>query len=237
MSEELYLNDSYLKEFEAEVKEVNDKFIVLDKTCFYPNSGGQPNDTGKLFCNGEEYNVIYVGNFNNEISHEVDKQGLKKGDKIKGVIDWERRYELMKMHTAAHVLSAVFFIELNAIITGNQKNIDKSRIDFNLENYNVNEIKEKLKKANEVIKKDLKVKSHYLTKEEVMKNPSLHKLSTEIKDRDNYRIIEIETLDTQCDGGTHVKSLKEIGELIFLKAENKGKNNRRVYFGLKIKTN
>jgi len=234
MNNLLYLDNSYLKEFEAVVEYVNDdKYIILDQTAFYPSSGGQPNDTGKMICNGEEYNVVYVTKIDGKVSHEVDKPGLKIGDKIKGVINWERRYKLMRMHTAAHVLNAIFFNELGAIITGNQKDLEKSRMDFNLENYDVEEIKKKIAKANEDIKKDLKVKSYYLSKEEVMKNPSLHKLAKDIENREVYRILEIENLDTQCDGGTHVRSLKEIGEIIFLKAENKGKNNRRVYFGLK----
>ncbi|MBI2667433.1 alanyl-tRNA editing protein [Candidatus Woesearchaeota archaeon] len=234
MTELLYLEDSYLREFEAIIIEVNnDKYVVLDKTAFYFHSGGQPNDTGKIICNNVEYNVVYVAKVNGNVSHEVDKEGLKVGDKIKGVINWERRYKLMRMHTAAHVLNAIFFNELGAIITGNQKDLEKSRMDFNLENYNIDEIKKKIEKANEEIKKDLKVKSYYLSKDEVMKNPSLHKLAKNIEDRDVYRILEIEGLDTQCDGGTHVKSLKEVGEIIFIKAENKGKNNRRVYFGLR----
>ena len=234
MNNALYLDDSYLKEFDATIIKINsERYIILDKTAFYPQSGGQPNDTGKIFCNNIEYNVVYVAKVNGDVSHEVDKLGLKAGDRVKGVINWERRYKLMRMHTAAHVLNAIFFNELGAIITGNQKDLEKSRMDFNLENYNVDEIKKKIEKANEEIKKDLKVKSYYLTKEEVMKNPSLHKLAKTIEDRDVYRILEMEGLDTQCDGGTHVKSLKEIGEIIFLKSENKGKNNRRVYFGLR----
>ena len=110
MNNLLYLDNSYLKEFEAVVEYVNDdKYIILDQTAFYPSSGGQPNDTGTMICNGEEYNVVYVTKIDGKVSHEVDKPGLKIGDKIKGVINWERRYKLMRMHTAAHVLNAIFF--------------------------------------------------------------------------------------------------------------------------------
>ena len=96
----LYMDDSYLKEFEAAVESVKDgKYIVLDKTAFYPIGGGQPHDTGTMICNGDEYPIVYVGKFSGMISHEVAKPGLKEGDKVTGRIDWNRRYRLMRMHT------------------------------------------------------------------------------------------------------------------------------------------
>src|SRR3989344_9127228 len=136
MQSALYMNDSYLKEFEAVVESVkDDKFVVLDKTAFYPTGGGQPHDTGMMVCNGEEYPVVFVGKFSGQISHEVSKAGLKQGDKVTGRINWERRYKLMRMHTAAHLLSAIFHSKLGALITGNQKDVEKSRMDFDLENF------------------------------------------------------------------------------------------------------
>ena len=91
-----------MKEFEAEVTSAKDKFITLNRTAFYPNSGGQLFDTGTITKDNETYNVVYVGKFNGQISHEVDKEGLKKGDKVKCKIDWQRRYKLMRSHTSAH---------------------------------------------------------------------------------------------------------------------------------------
>ena len=121
MTEVLYLLDCYLKEFEASVESVkDDKYVVLDKTAFYPNAGGQPYDTGKFIKNGEEFKVVFAAKFGDVISHEVDKPGLKPSDKVKGVIDWDRRYRLMRMHTAAHVISIIIEIDANALITGNQ---------------------------------------------------------------------------------------------------------------------
>ena len=105
---ELYMQDSYLKEFEATVEGVkDDKYVVLDKTAFYPASGGQAFDTGVFIKDGEEFPVVFVGKFSGKISHEVSKPGLKEGDKIIGRINWDRRYKLMRMHTAAHVFSSV----------------------------------------------------------------------------------------------------------------------------------
>ena len=147
MIESLYLDDMRLKEFEAEVFSVTDgKFIVLTQTAFYPKSGGIANDEGYLVKESETYKVVYAGKFGGKISHEVDKEGLKVGDKITGTIDWERRYKLMRYHTAAHVLSGVFYKNLGAKITGNDiSTLDQGRIDFNLENFDRSLIEEQVK--------------------------------------------------------------------------------------------
>lgn len=236
MTEALYMEDSYLREFEAKVVSVtkggdNKFFVVLDRTAFYPNSGGQPHDTGKMVKDGAEYPVVYVGKFSGEISHEVSKEGLKEGDTVKGIIDWERRYALMRMHTAAHIISEVFHKNSGALITGNQLGLDKSRIDFSLENFDREKISEYFQEANEIISKDLKIKTYFLPREEAMKIENITKLANVLPPKvKELRIVEIEGFDVQADGGTHVKSTKEIGKIEFLKAENKGKNNRRVYF-------
>ncbi|MCD6590882.1 MAG: alanyl-tRNA editing protein [Candidatus Aenigmarchaeota archaeon] len=238
MERPLYMDDCYLKEFEAKVISVtkggeNKFFVVLDQTAFYPNSGGQPHDTGKLIKNGVEYPVVYVGKFSGQISHEVSKEGLKEGDVVKGVIDWERRFKLMRMHTAAHIISAIFHKETGALITGNQLGVDHSRIDFSLETFDRERMAELFNKANEIVEKDLPVKIYYLPREEAMKIPDVVKLAKALPPNANeLRIVEIEGFDVQADGGTHVKLTKEIGKIVFTKAENKGKNNRRVYFTL-----
>ena len=169
-----------------------------------------------------------------DISHEVDKEGLKVGDKLKCILDWERRYRLMRYHTAAHILSAVFHKEANALITGNQKDEGKARIDFDLENFDREKINDYIKKANEILKRNLEVKVYYLPKEEAFKDPNLFKLKNVLpKNLEKLRIVEIGDVDKQADGGTHVKNTKEIGEIEFIKAENKGKSNRRVYFKIR----
>ena len=228
MEQALYLEDSYLREWEAKVISANGKFVVLDKTAFYPKGGGQPWDEGFI----GDYKVVYVGKFDGEISHEVDREGLKKGDVFKCKLDWERRYKLMRMHTAAHVLSAVFMKEGGAKITGGELGLEKSRDDFSMEEFSKAVVEEYVSKANELIKKDLPVKTYYLSREEVLARPELIKLDKGLLDLDSFRIVEIEGLDAQPDGGTHVKSLKEIGSIVLLKTENKGKKNRRVYFGV-----
>lgn len=234
MTELLYLNASYVKEFSATVASVNDKFIVLDRTHFYPNSGGQPHDLGKLIKDNVEYNVVFVKKMGNDVSHEVDKAGLKVGDKVRGVIDWNRRYKLMRMHTASHVLCGFLFKNHGAKITGNQLDVDKSRIDFDLENYDPELLKQIIVKSNKYISEGHEVKTYYMDKDECLKDPNMVKLASVLPPAiKQLRIVELPELDKQPDGGTQVKNVKQIGTIEFIKSENKGKSNRRVYFGLK----
>jgi len=234
MDEALYLKDCYLKEWEAEVKEVNEgKFIVLDRTAFYPRGGGQPNDTGVMVrvSDGKEFRVVFAGKFSGKISHEVDQEGLQVGDKVNCKLDWERRHKLMRQHTASHILSAIMFKEAGALITGNQLDMEKSRIDFNLENFDREKLMEYIRMSNEIVRKDLPIKIYSVPREEAEKDPSMVKLAKGLPPIiKEIRIVEIVGFDRQPDGGTHVKSTKEVGELKFVDASNKGKNNRRVYF-------
>jgi misacylated tRNA(Ala) deacylase len=232
MGNELYLDDAYLKEFEAVVNIVKDgKYVVLDKTAFYPIGGGQPYDTGKIFKDDMEFNVVYVGKFDGKISHEVDKLGLKEGDNVKCMIDWGRRYKLMRMHSAAHVLAGVFSNEYKAMITGGNLDLEKSRFDFNLETMDREKVEQAFAKANEIIKKDFKIEVYSLDRKEAMKDESLFKLAAGFKhDFKEIRIVDIKNFDRQADGGTHVQSLKEIGKIELVKMENKGKGRKRVYF-------
>lgn len=233
MDQALYFDNSYQKEFEASVIRSDEKSIVLDKTLFYPTGGGQPHDAGKLICNGSEYNVISVRKSESDIVHELEKESLKQGDKVKGVIDWNRRYKLMRSHTAMHLISAIAVQDTGALITGNQIDIEKSRIDFDLENFNKDILQSFIDKANKIIKEDRKVKSYSLPREEALKIPEVFRLAKAFPDYiEKIRIVEIEDIDKQADGGTHVNSLKEIGSIELLDFENKGKNRRRIYFRL-----
>ncbi|MAE13096.1 alanyl-tRNA editing protein AlaX [Candidatus Woesearchaeota archaeon] len=234
MSDALYMDDSYLKEFDATVLSVtDDKFVVLDQTAFYPNGGGQPHDEGVFICNNEEYPVVFVGKFSGKISHEVSKPGLKEGDKIKGKINWERRYTFMRMHTAAHIVSAILHKQHNVLITGNQISPEKTRIDYNMEEFDKEKMKEYLAEADTAAKQNQDVTISYLDREEALKDPDMVKLAGALPPAvKQLRIVTIGDIDKQADGGTHVKNTQEIGTITFLKAENKGKNNRRLYYTL-----
>ncbi len=229
----LYITDSYIKSFEARVEEVSDgKFVVLDRTAFYPNSGGQPHDTGVLVRDGEEFPVVYAGLFGGKISHELGREGLAAGDKVAGFIDWDRRYLFMRSHTACHLLSAVIFRETGAMITGNQIGMDRSRVDFSLEEFDRSRLAEYVDQVNKIIKEDRAVKTAVIPRDEAMEIPDLVRLAKEVPDREEMRIVEVEGIDLQACGGTHVGRTGEIKGIKMLKAENKGKFNRRVYFGV-----
>ena len=232
MQSALYMDNMYLKEFEATVESVkDDKYIVLDKTAFYPVSGGVAFDTGVLIKDGEEFPVVYVGKFDGIISHEVSKPGLKEGDKVKGRIDWDRRYKLMRLHTTAHLLAAIMHNKSGALITGNQIEIDKARMDFSLEEFDRNKIVEYIALANTLVQKGAKVKIGYMKREEALKIPDMIKLANKMPPNvDIFRTIEIEGIDKQADGGCHVNDIKEIGKIGLVNVDNKGKSNRRLYF-------
>lgn len=234
MTRTLYLEDSYLRECDATIQSVSqDKYVVLDKTIFYPKGGGQPWDTGLILRGSETFPVVYVGKFSGEISHEVAAPGLQPGDKVRCNLDWDRRYKLMRSHTAAHLLTAILCQETGALITGNALDVDRSRFDFNLEQFDRAVFLQYIEKANELLRQDIPVKTYDLPREEAMKIPGVVKMAAAFPpDIPRLRIVEIGDLDRQADGGTHVKNLREVGQIEFLKAENKGHNNRRVYFRL-----
>jgi len=230
----LFLEDSYLKECNATVVSVSDgKYVVLDQTIFYPKGGGQPWDTGNIIKEEEVFNVVYVGKFSGEISHEVDRAGLREGDRVHCVLDWERRYKLMRSHTAAHVFASLLCKGTGALITGNQLEEDKIRFDFSLEKFDREVLNKYINKANELFRKDIPVKWYELPREEALKIPGVIKMAKALPpDIPFLRIVEIAGVDKQADGGTHIKNLREVGQIKFLKAQNKGKHNRRVYFTL-----
>jgi misacylated tRNA(Ala) deacylase len=234
MTRALYLENSYLKECEAVVISVKeDKYVVLDQTVFYPKGGGQPGDTGKIVSGNQVYNVVFVGKFSGEISHEVDRPGLKAGDKVRCVLDWDRRYRLMRSHTAAHLFASLLCNGTGALVTGNQLETDKIRFDFSLEQFNPETLEKYVAKTNELLKKDTPIKSYELPREEALKIPGVVKMAEAFPpDIPRLRIVELVNLDKQADGGTHVKNLNEVGQIRPLKTENKGKNNRRIYFTL-----
>ena len=228
------MEDSYLKECEAVVASVKDgKYVILDQTVFYPKGGGQPCDTGKIIRGNEVYKIVYVGKFSGEISHEVDHAGLKQGERVQCIIDWDRRYRLMRSHTAAHLFASLLCNGTGALVTGNQLETDKIRFDFSLEQFNPDLLQKYVDETNQLLSKDVPVKSYELPREEALKIPGVVKMAEAFPpDIPRLRVVELVNLDKQADGGTHVRNLNEVGRITLLKTENKGKNNRRIYFTL-----
>ncbi len=229
----LFLRDSYLKTCKSKVLEaIHPSTIALDQTIFYPRGGGQPCDTGTITCKGISYSVLSVAKSERKIVHEVSPAGLQVGDEVECSIDWGRRYTLMRMHTAGHILGAMMYLK-GALITGNQLDVDKTRFDFSMENFDPAAFQSIVDEANAAIARNLEVSVSFLPREEALAIPGAVKLAgalpPEIKE---LRMVKIGDVDYQADGGTHVKNTSEIGKIKLLSLQNKGAKNRRIYYAL-----
>jgi misacylated tRNA(Ala) deacylase len=229
----LYMDDSYLREFRANVARADGMNVILDRTAFYPQGGGQPGDIGTIEVGGTVFNVVNARKENGMIIHELDAQGLAEGDEVSCAVDWQRRYALMRMHTAAHLLSSVIHKKTGALVTGKQLGTDESRIDFSLENFNKEAVNEFAEEASLLARKGARVKTYFLPREEAMKIPGVVRLAGRTPpEAAELRIVEIEGMDIQACGGTHLHDIGEIGEIRVTGTENKGKTNRRIYYKL-----
>ena len=140
----------------------------------------------------------------------------------------------MRYHTAAHLISNILYRRANAKITGNQIELEKTRIDFSMKDYAPEKLRDFVAEANDIIKQDLPITIDYMSREEVMDKPELARLAVGLPDNiEEYRIVKIGDIDEQVDGGTHINHLNEIGQIEVIKTVNKGKDNRRIYFILK----
>ena len=204
--------------------------VELDQTLFYPTGGGVACDIGTI----NSVKVIETSKDGNRILHTLESApAFAVSDAIDGRIDWERRYLLMRMHTAGHLLSSIFYSKANCRITGNQIDVDRSRMDFNLDAFDRSLIEGFVAEANRLVKSDAVVKTYFLNREDALKQSGLVKLAEASPPSEaQLRIVEIEGIDKQADGGQHVSRLKEVGEIRLLKLENKGKSNRRLYYDL-----
>ncbi|MCS7099925.1 MAG: alanyl-tRNA editing protein AlaXM [Sulfolobales archaeon] len=232
-TELLYLKDSYLREFEAVVVEVADNYVVLDRTAFHPTSGGVDKDLGSLVRGDSVYEVVDVVIESGDVVKHVVRStsGLFPGAVVRGVIDWGRRYRLMRLHTASHILSAVMYRDFSALITGGHVYPEYARDDFDFEKFDREVFEEAFRKVNEVVGWGLEVKIYWLPRDEALKIPGITKLAQRSLPQVPYlRIVEIPGVDVQADGGPHVRSTSEIGFVKLLKVENRGKKRKRVYY-------
>ncbi len=218
----------YLKEFDGRVESAEVNRLRLDQTAFNPRGGGLVSDIGTI----SGFKILEVVKEEEEIFHLLEAPAaLAPGDSVHGVLDWERRYRIMRMHTAAHILSSVVNGETGALITGNQISPDESRVDFNLEEFDRERLSYYIEKVNGVVGRALEVKTFFMKREEALATPGFVKLANAMPPTlDLLRIVQIGDVDTQADGGVHVGNTREIGKVSGLRAENKGKSNRRLYF-------
>ena len=223
----LFIENPYLKEFDAKIVNINTNQITLDQTAFYARSGGQPGDVGQLTTNGMTINIIdTIKDQENNIIHIAENNiELAIGEKIQGSINWDKRYKHMRMHSALHLLCSVIPLD----VTGGQIGYDKSRLDFNAQDYII-EKGEIEYKINNLVKEDHEISYQWITNDELEQQPELVRTMSvqPPKIKGKIRLVKIGNVDLQPCGGTHVKSTNEIGEFKIGKIENKGKMNRRV---------
>ncbi|MBO0887630.1 alanyl-tRNA editing protein [Candidatus Bathyarchaeota archaeon] len=228
MTRKLYWEQPYSQDFTGNIVSIDGSRVELDQTIFYPRGGGVSCDTGVL----GGLRVVETIKDGDRILHSLESPpSFNVGQALTGRVDWERRHRLMRMHTAGHLLSALFFSRANCRITGNQIDVDRSRMDFNLEEFDRSKIESYVDEANKLIANDAPVKTYLLDREEALRLPEMVKLAEAAPPADDkLRIVEISGIDKQADGGLHVAHLKEIGKIQLLKLENKGKSNRRLYY-------
>lgn len=231
----LYQEDSYLKEFNARVIRVDGNKVFLDQTAFHPRpSGGLDADTGYLIVNGQKIRVIDCIEENGDVAHIVENGSVfEPGLEVRGVIDWERRYRMMRLHTASHIIAAILYKKHGALVTGGHITPEMARDDFDLSmvaDWKA-AIREAIEEANQIITKCLEVKVYWLPREEALKIPGIVKLAERLPPSvKKLRIVEIPDVDIQADGSPHVKNTCEIGRIKLLKLESRGRRRRRVYY-------
>lgn len=230
MTELLFQTDSYLKEFEATVVAAEGERVVLDRTALYARSGGQPSDFGGLRANGAEYRVVDSKKQGDVIWHQLDRAGLNAGDNVHGMADWDRRYKLMRTHTALHILCGVIFRDYGASVTGGDMEPLAARMDFEFDRMSAefaHEVEDKIN-AEVAAARDVRVK--ILPREEAFQIPDLIRTKINLLPPGilMVRTVEIVGLDLQADGGTHVANTREVGHIRVVGHESKGKINKRL---------
>ena len=234
MTELLYQHDAYVKVFDAVVTDVSEHGVVLDTTAFFPSGGGQPCDYGTLRSKDQLWSVTQVSKVTGEIWHQLQGELPSVDVQVKGEIDWERRYQLMRTHTAMHILCGVIWRDYRASVTGGNMQPLRGRMDFEFETMRrelVDEIEEKINL--EVVAARI-VKIQFLSREEAFKTPDLIRTKINLlpPSIQIVRVVEIEGLDLQADGGTHVNNTSEVGKIKVVDYKSKGKINKRIYVEL-----
>ena len=228
---------TYKKEFQSKVTAVYPGIVELEETAFYHLGGGQPSDKGTLNWEDGE-SIVYDVRKKNRIRHMIEGDLPEVGDSVNGKLNWDRRYTHMRMHTSQHLVSAIVSDLYDADTVGNQIGFDKSRIDFKPLKLSMNEIDDLIDLANEYIAKDINVKISEANRSDLEGNPEIRSsMSSGLwkllpKSVTRLRVISIGEIDVCPCAGTHVRSLKEIGKVEFVKRDNKGAGKQRLTYTL-----
>ncbi len=234
MTELLYLTNCYLREFEATVVAIEGNRVALDRTAFYPGGGGQPADRGTLLWGDGKAQVVRLRRQGDLVWHELDIEPPPVGASVSGVLDWEHRYKLMRTHTALHILCGVIWRDYGALVTGGNMKPLAARMDFELEHMSADFAQEVEEKINAEVAAARPVKIYILPREEAFQIPDLIRTKVNLLPEGirQVRIVEIEGLDMQADGGTHVANTREVGTIHVVGHESKGRINKRLRIAL-----
>tara|TARA_B100000949_G_scaffold139197_1_gene122379 strand:+ start:3224 stop:3928 length:705 start_codon:yes stop_codon:yes gene_type:complete len=226
----LCYEDSYLRECKSKVTDVNDHGVILDQTVFYPGGGGQPSDHGKLIWEKNEYLVKGLKRIDGQLVHLIDGDKPEINSEVLSIIDWNKRYKLMRTHTALHILCGVIWRDYSSSVTGGDMKPLSGRMDFELEEMSVDFSKEVEEKINAEVSKKRDIKVYQLPREEAFQIPDLIRTKINLLPEGIkfVRIVDINGLDLQADGGTHVNNTSEVGYIKMTGHESKGKSNKRL---------
>ncbi len=228
------MKDSYLKEFDAKVRELSGQDLKLDSTAFYPGGGGQPPDRGTLRTGTASLTVVEVRKEGEEILHKIAEPLTPQISEVHGVIDWGLRYAHMRHHTALHILSGVVYHEFGSLVTGGQIYPDRARLDFDLDDLSPEQLTKIEIEANQTVNDARPVSVRFVSGDEATNIESLLRTKVNLipSSVQQIRIVDIEGFDAQADGGTHVRNTREVGRIRITKTQNKGRLNRRIEIAL-----
>lgn len=232
MTERIFSSRAYERTMDAAVLEVDgdDGRILLDRTVFYPGGGGQPHDIGSLWIGDDELPVVRVTQDGSGVWHWVEGALPARGMAVRGKIDWDRRYQLMRVHTAMHALCGVIWEKYESPVTGGNMQPGEGRLDFDLPQWDPEDKMPLEEELNRQIGNALPIEVSFLPRAEADLDPSLIRTKVNLlpPSLTEVRVIDIVGLDRQADGGTHVDSTSEVGSVTVAKVESKGKGFRRI---------
>lgn len=236
MTEKIYSTEAYAKEMDALVvaNDREDNRVLLDRTVFYPGGGGQPHDTGEIWIGDDRLRVVRVTAAGGGVWHWLEGSLPSDGTAVHGVLDWERRYKIMRTHTAMHAMCGVVWRAYQVPVTGGNMEAGEGRLDFELPDWNSEDKPTVEAELNAQLATRLPVEVSFLPREEADKDPSLirTKVSLLPAGLSEVRVIDIVGLDRQADGGTHVDSTGEVGSISLATVKSKGRGFRRFRFTL-----
>ena len=225
MTEKLYHQDAYLQEFGAIVTQLSEDRVAFDRTAFYPGGGGQPSDLGRIVRGTDKFMVSKINIEEGEIWHTVVPEGLREADAVVAYLDWPNRYMLMRTHTAMHILCGVIWRDYGASVTGGSMSPGRGRMDFEFERMQKELVEEIEAKINVEVDAARPISAEVLPREQAFEIPDLIRTKINLLPEgiQKVRVVEIEGLDLQADGGTHVGNTSEVGRIRVVDYKSKGR--------------